>query len=150
MQLTEGEIRQIQILLGYPTQQLHPGSKLRCCLKTIADNDARYNLTIINDIVNNLNAIAKIDCRIDEIKSSGSDAVRREKIDDEYEIEYKNNKDTATSLKEQRSKLIETTSPLILKKETMPDFVILFLAMTTTAIAEAKLPTVFERTHFYW
>ncbi len=107
MQLTEGEIRQIQILLGYPTQQLHPGSKLRCCLKTIADNDARYNLTIINDIVNNLNAIAKINCRIDEIKSSGSDAVRREKIDDEYEIEYKNNKDTATSLKEQRSKLID-------------------------------------------
>lgn len=107
MQLTDCEIRQIQIYLGYSTQQLHPSSQLRCRIKTIAEADKRYNLTIINDIANNLNAIAEIDRKIDEIKISNSDGIKKEKIDEEYEVEYKENKDAAVGLKEVRNRLID-------------------------------------------
>ncbi len=106
-QLNETQIRQIQILLGYSTRQLHPNSNLRQRIKRVESDDRSYGLTVISDIQTNLTAIAEIELKIDAIKASGSDSLSREKVDDDYEVSYRTSKDAAAGLKEQRSRLVD-------------------------------------------
>lgn len=106
MPLSESEIRQVQIHLNLSVQQLLPNSGLRLCIKTAEDNDTRYGLAVISDVQNNLSAIADLETKIENIKTSNADSIKRKNIDDEVDIEYKAGADAAQGLKEQRSKLI--------------------------------------------
>ncbi len=106
MPLSEVEIRQIQVLFNYSVKQLLPNSTLRNCIETVEQCDVKYGLNITGDVQANLVAIAEIDSKIDTIKTSNIDGLRRQRIDGEYEVEYKDNTDAAKGLKEQRHRLL--------------------------------------------
>ncbi len=110
MVFSQLQVRQLQQYLGLSSNQLLPNSQLRLCLDVVIHNDEQFNLGLEKSIKRDLDEIVELDKKIIEIESSTSLAIKREKIEQEQEVEYHVGVNLTAGMRKRKADLITNIS----------------------------------------